>query len=67
MHLYCFFRQTLLQSYFIECEILQSPIISYQSLLFIATAMSNSVCTEAHSSILTVLLLVIRLATQLCT
>ena len=28
----CFFRQTPLQSCFIESEILQSPMISYQSL-----------------------------------
>ena len=34
-----FFRQTLLQGCFIECEILRS---SYQSLLFIATAMNDT-------------------------
>ena len=29
MHCYCFFRQILPQGCFMECEILQSPMISY--------------------------------------
>ena len=33
--------QTFLQGCFIKCEILQSPMISYRSLLFIATAMND--------------------------
>ena len=36
-----FFRQALLQGCFIECEILQNPMISYQSLIFIATTMND--------------------------
>ena len=36
-----FFRQTLVQSCIIECEILQSPMVSYQSQLFIATAIND--------------------------
>ena len=34
-----FSRQTFLQGCFIKCEILRSPMMSYRSLLYIATAM----------------------------
>ena len=37
----------LLQGCFIKCEILRSPMISYQSLLFIVTTM-NDKCTYAQ-------------------
>ena len=42
-----FFRQILLQGCFIECEILQTPLISYRSLLFIATAMNDTLRNTA--------------------
>ena len=38
-----FFRQTLLKGCFIKCEIFRSPMISYKSLPFIATAMNDKV------------------------
>jgi len=39
---YAFLRQILLQGCFIQCEILQSPIISYLSLLFIVTTLNDN-------------------------
>ena len=41
-----FFRQTVLRGCYIKCEILRSPMVSYQSLLFIATTMNDTyVCS----------------------
>ena len=54
-----FFRQTLLQGCFIECENLRSPMISYRSLIFIATIMNDE-------PLLLNIIYILHLALELC-